>query len=203
MNIRKIRKLLDYRWKKPLGFKTLFTGHENLLGILFFPTSNSTWERPADQYIQGNLNASGAVTTDSSHYVVTAMVPENSVLVFNMPSVSLSDKPVFKVEHIGIVDEFLTMCRLPLYQDRPCLNCVYMLKDNTISYSIQKSAFDNGEGLYLLKEDSDNINNLLLLCRDGISPNILAIKSKTSNIDDVTVDEVTDIYATINTDYNG
>lgn len=203
MTDEQIRTLLNIDCRDVFGFRTIFDYHDHYQAILFFPVSDTDWERIITQYTSGAINASGAVTTNSDSCVVTANVKAGSVIVFNMPSVLPSDNPVFLVDDKDVSDEYMTLCRLPYYQDKPCLHCAVILTDCAISYSIPKSAFEGGDGIYLLKETNANIRNLLAITQDGISGRLLGIVSKDTNIDGVVLNDVVEIYSNIATDYDG
>lgn len=198
-----IRTLFNEDCQEVYGFQTIFNYHDHYQAILFFPVNDTEWAKIADEYILGAIGTDGSVAVDSNSYVVTANVKAGSVVVFNMPSVALSDNCMFLVDSTNVTDEYMTLCRLPYYQDRPCLNCAVILTDCIIRYSMPKSQFDNGEGIYLLKETDANIKNILAITRDGISGNLLGIVSKNTNIDSVTLNDVVEIYSTITTDYDG
>lgn len=197
-----IRTLIDVEKRDLFGFQTIFNYDGEYVGLIIFPSDDLIWSRPVTKQEEGNYNSEGEIQSDDEYYVVEAEFKAGSIIAFNTKNVDLRDESYFFLNELNITDEYLPLCTRPNEDEYDYINCALITKDCTIKYSIKRSAYDQGDGIYLLQEKNDNIVNMMLIAKDNISGRNKGIVSNKIAIDDETLDEIVENYGTKDAVYN-
>jgi len=197
-----IRTFIDLEKRDLFGFQTIFNYDGEYVGLIIFPSEDLVWSRPVKEQGNGNYNEEGETYDDEEYYTIEADFKSGSIIVFNAKNVDLHDESSFFMNQLNVTDEYLPLCTRPNEDDYDYLNCALITKDCTIKYSIKRTAYDQGDGIYLLQEKNDNIVNMMLIAKDNVTGRNKGIVSNKIAIDDVILDEIVENFSFRNAEYN-
>lgn len=183
-------------------FISSLNNYNRFLAILLFKDSSTTATRINDRIQEGRFDGEGKIIPDSDYFIVSATLEPNTVIMFDDElEDSVSDAPVFIVNDNDETRLYTSLVEQVYWVSERCHKCFVLKKRSVVSYMIRKSQFQNDKGLYIIPQTSDNIKNMLGLVQDDITGRLLGVVSSSTNISDMTLDEVTQyIYATHLTD---
>ena len=197
-----IRTFIDVEKRDLFGFQTIFNYDEEYMGLIIFPSDDLEWSRPAEKQTEGNLSEEGDLYDDEEYYVIEASFKSGSIIAFNTKNVNLRDESSFFMNTLNVTDEYLPLCTRPNEDEYDYLNCALITKDCTIRYSITRTAYEQGDGIYLLQEKNDNVVNMMLIAKDNITGRNKGVVSNKIAIDDVVLDEIVENYGAKGAAYN-
>lgn len=197
-----VRTFIDVDKRSFFGFQTIFNFKGNYLGLVLFPSDELLWERKADSILVANINDDGTTYTEDDYYMIEAELTAGSIIAFNMDNVSVYDNSMFFIDNLNVTDEYLSIAKRTNYSGHDYYNCAIINKDCTLRYSIKRTAYDKGDGIYLIEERNANIIRMMLIAIDDISGRNLGIVANNCVIEDLTLDEVVESYTMQNTAYS-
>lgn len=109
----------------------------------------------------------------------------------------IKDAPLFIINDNDETRLYTALVEQPYWITETCHKCFILKRRSTIKYMIKQEQFRIGKGLYIVPQTSANIKNMLGLIQDVNTGRLLGIVSNSTNISDITLDEITQhIYAT-------
>lgn len=195
-----VRRNIVLRQVTDIDYIKLLNEYDNFLEIVFFQDETTMLTRIADEVVMGMFDAEGSIVESSEYLIVSATMEANSIIMFNDEEAgNITDAPVFIVN--GYEDErlYTALVEQPYWINENCYKCMVLNERAVIRYMIHQSQFNNGKGLYVIPQTSENIKNLLGIAQDKNTGRILGIVSNNTNISDVVLEEISQhIYAQIN-----
>ena len=180
-----------------VDFMELLADYPNLINLLMFKDYTTTLTRVADNVEAGRFNGVGDVVASDDYYIVSATLDGNTVIMFDDEKQDeFSDAPVFLVDDSDETRLYTALVEQPYWITESCHKCFILKRRATVRYMIAKERFAQGKGLYVVPQTSANIKNMLGLVQDVTTGRLLGVVSNSTNISDMTLDEITQhIYA--------
>lgn len=179
-------------------FMELLNDYENVLNIILFKDDTTIATRIANKVEAGAFNGVGDIVASNSHYIVTATLEANSIIMFDDEKEDeVKDAPIFIINDSDETRLYTSLVEQPYWLTESCHKCFILKRRATIKYMIRQDQFRAGKGLYSIPQTSANIKNMVGLVQDINTGRLLGIVSNSTNISDITLDEITQhIYAT-------
>lgn len=179
-------------------FLALLDQYDRALNILLFTDYTTTVNRISDQVQAGEFDGEGNIIPSSKYYIVTATLEANTIIMFDDETEDeVKDAPIFIVNDTDETRLYTALVEQPYWLTETCHKCFILKKRATVKYMVRQDLFAEGKGLYTVPQTSANIKNMLGLVQDVNTGRLLGIVSSSTNISDMTLDEVTEhIYAT-------
>lgn len=181
-------------------FIELMNGYPNVLNLLLFTDYTTSITRIANLVEPGKFNGVGEIIASNEYYIVSATLEANTIIMFDDEKEDeIKDAPVFIVNDNDETRLYTALVEQPYWITETCHKCFILRRRAIVKYMIRQDRFRNGKGLYIVPQTSANIKNLLGLVQDINTGRLLGIVSNSTNIKDMTLDEITQhIYATQN-----
>lgn len=181
-----------------LDFISMLSDYTNFIDILFFKDSNTTSFKIADKVENGKFDAYGNVVEDNDYLIVTSTLEANTIIMFDDEKEDeVKDAPIFIINDTDETRLYTSLIEQPYWITEECHKCFILLKRAVVRYMIKKTQFANGKGLYVVPQTSSNVKNMLGFVQDVHTGRLLGIVSNSTNISDITLEEITQyIYAT-------
>lgn len=178
-------------------FIALLNLYGSVLNLLLFENAETTVARIADSVEEGRFDCLGNVVEDSEFFIVSTTLDSNTIVMFDDEDEDrFSDNPVFIINDHDETRLYTSLIEQPYWISETCHKCMILNKRSTVRYMISKSQFQKGKGLFVVDQTSNNIKNMLGLVQDVNTGRLLGIVSNNTNINDITLDEITQhIYA--------
>ena len=179
-------------------FFTLLDQYDRVLNILLFTDYTTTVNRISDRVEAGEFDGEGNVVPSSEYFIVTATLEANTIIMFDDETEDqVKDAPIFIVNDTDETRLYTALVEQPYWLTETCHKCFILKKRATVRYMVRQDLFAAGKGLFTVPQTSANIKNMLGLVQDINTGRLLGIVSNSTNISDMTLDEVTQhIYAT-------
>ena len=108
----------------------------------------------------------------------------------------IKDAPIFIINDNDQSRLYTALIEQPYWLTETCHKCCILKRRSIVKYMIRQHQFRAGKGLYVIPQTSANIKNMLGLVQDINTGQLLGIVSNSTNISDMTLDEITQhIYA--------
>lgn len=181
-------------------FIELMNGYPNVLNLLLFTDYTTSVTRIANLVEPGKFNGVGDIVASNDYYIVSATLEANSIIMFDDEKEDeVKDAPIFIVNDNDESRLYTALVEQPYWITETCHKCFILKRRAVVKYMIRQDRFRNGKGLFVVPQTSANIKNLLGLVQDINTGRLLGIVSNSTNIKDMTLDEITQhIYATQN-----
>ena len=181
-------------------FLELMNGYPNVLNLLLFIDHTTTITRIANLVVPGCFDGVGDIKSSTEYYIVSATLEANTIIMFDDEKEDeIKDAPVFIVNDNDETRLYTALVEQPYWITETCHKCFILKRRAVVKYMIRQDRFRAGKGLYIVPQTSANIKNLLGLVQDINTGRLLGIVSNSTNINDMTLDEITQhIYATQN-----
>lgn len=183
-------------------FLDLLNKYDYMLGLFLFNDYTTTVERIVDLVVPGAFNGVGDIVENDDYYIVTATLDANTIIMFDDEGADkIKDAPIFIVNDTDETRLYTSLVEQPTWLTESCHKCFILKRRSTIKYMIGQEQFRAGKGLHIVPQLSENIKNMVGLVQDVHTGRLLGIVSDSTNINDITLDEITQhIYATQITD---
>lgn len=180
-----------------LDFINLLNEYTNFIEIIFFPDHTTTKTRIADNVIPGKFDEYGNIVDSDEYFIVQATLDANTIIMFDNPEDDKIDgTPVFAINDIDESRLYTSLIDQPYWITETCHKCFILLKRSVVKYMIKQDAFRNERGLYIIPQTSGNVKNMIAMAQDIHTGRLLGIVSNSTNISDMTLEEITQyIYA--------
>ena len=180
-----------------LDFIKLLNEYTNFIEIIFFPDYTTTKIRIADNVTDGRFNEHGDIVESDEYLIVRATLDANTIIMFDNPEDdNIKDSPVFVINDIDESKLYTSLIDQPYWITDTCHKCFILLKRSIVTYMIKKEAFQKERGLYIIPQTSSNVKNMVAMAQDVHTGRLLGIVSNSTNISDMTLEEITQyIYA--------
>lgn len=180
-----------------LDFIKLLNEYTNFLEIIFFPDHTTTKTRIVDDVVEGKFDEYGNVVESDEYFIVKATLEANTIIMFDNPGDDeIKDSPVFVINDIDESRLYTSLVEQPYWITESCHKCFILLKRSVVCYMIKKDAFKDEKGLYIIPQTSSNVKNMVAMAQDIHTGRLLGIVSNSTNISDMTLEEITQyIYA--------
>lgn len=179
-------------------FMELLNGYPYVLNILIFTDYTTTSSRIANTVVAGQFNGVGDIIPSDKYYIVSATLEANTIVMFDDEKEDeVKDAPIFIINDNDETRLYTALVEQPYWLTETCHKCFILKRRSTVKYMIRQDQFRQGKGLYIILQTSANIKNMLGLVQDINTGRLLGIVSNSTNISDMTMDEITQhIYAT-------
>ncbi len=179
-------------------FLELLNGYPYALNILMFKDYTTTVSRIANQVESGQFNGVGEIVASDKYYIVSATLEANTIIMFDDEKEDeVKDAPIFIINDNDETRLYTALVEQPYWLTENCHKCFILKRRSVVKYMIRQDQFRAGNGLYMVPHTSANIKNMLGLVQDIHTGRLLGIVSNSTNISDMTLDEITQhIYAT-------
>ena len=176
----------------------LLDRYSNVLDIIFFQDYTTTSTRIANKIESGQFDGTGEVIPNNEYFIVSATLEANTIIMFDDEKEDeIKDAPLFIINDNDETRLYTALVEQPYWITETCHKCFILKRRSTIKYMIKQEQFRIGKGLYIVPQTSANIKNMLGLIQDINTGRLLGIVSNSTNISDITLDEITQhIYAT-------
>lgn len=180
------------------NFMELLDRYSNVLNIILFQDCTTTSTRIANKIEPGQFNGVGDVIPSNEYFIVAATLEANTIIMFDDEKEDeIKDAPLFIINDNDETRLYTALVEQPYWITETCHKCFILKRRSTIKYMIKQEQFRIGKGLYMVPQTSANIKNMLGLIQDVNTGRLLGIVSNSTNISDITLDEITQhIYAT-------
>lgn len=180
-----------------LDFIKLLNEYTNFLEIIFFPDHTTTKTRIVDDVVEGKFDEYGNIVESDEYFIVKATLEANTIIMFDNPGDDeIKDSPVFVINDIDESRLYTSLVEQPYWITESCHKCFILLKRSVVCYMIKKDAFKDEKGLYIIPQTSSNVKNMVAMAQDIHTGRLLGIVSNSTNISDMTLEEITQyIYA--------
>lgn len=193
-----VRKNMVLNELTDLDYIKLLSEYTDFLEIVFFPDENTNIVRLVDKTEEGRFYGDGSIIRNDDYMIITSTLEANTIVMFdNELDEEIKDAPIFIVNDSDETRLYTALVGQPYWITDTCHKCFILTRRATVKYTIRKSQFAQGKGLYIIPQTSANIKNMLSLVQDVHTGRILGIVSNSTNISDITLEEITQyIYAT-------
>ena len=176
----------------------LLNGYPNILNILFFTDHTTSISRIANKVEAGQFNGVGDIIPSNEYYIVSATLEANTIIMFDDETEDgVRDAPIFIINNNDETRLYTALVEQPYWISERCHKCFILKRRSVVKYMIRQDQFHADKGLYIVPPTSSNIKNMLGLVQDNNTGRLLGIVSNSTNISDITLDEVTQhIFAT-------
>ena len=180
-----------------LDFIKLLNEYTNFIEIVFFPDHTTTKTRIADDVVPGKFDEYGNIVESDEYFIVKATLEANTIIMFDNPEDDyIKDTPVFVINDIDESKLYTSLIDQPYWITETCHKCFILLKRSVVCYMIKQDAFKSEKGLYIIPQTSSNVKNMIAMAQDIHTGRLLGIVSNSTNISDITLEEITQyIYA--------
>lgn len=180
-----------------LDFISLLNEYTNFIEIVFFPDHTTTKTRIVDEVVPGKFDEYGNIVESDEYYIVKATLEANTIIMFDNPEDdNIKGTPVFTINDIDESRLYTSLVEQPYWITETCHKCFILLKRSVVCYMIRQDAFRNERGLYIIPQTSANVKNMIAMAQDIHTGRLLGIVSNSTNISDITLEEITQyIYA--------
>lgn len=181
-----------------INFMELLDRYSNVLDIILFQDYTTTSTRIANKIEPGQFDGAGEVIPNNEYFIVSATLEANTIIMFDDEKEDeIKDAPLFIINDNDETRLYTALVEQPYWITETCHKCFILKRRSTIKYMIKQEQFRIGKGLYIVPQTSANIKNMLGLIQDINTGRLLGIVSNSTNISDITLDEITQhIYAT-------
>lgn len=181
-----------------LFFDTL-NEYDYMMGLYLFVDETTTSQRVADRYIEGAFDSDGNIIPSDEYIIVSATLEPDTIIMFDDETEDdVKGSPIFIINDNDETRLYTSLVEQVFWVTEECHKCFILKKRAEVRYMIHKDQFLNEKGLYIVPQTSANIKNMLGLVQDIATGRILGIVSSSTNINDMTMDEITNhIYALI------
>lgn len=181
-----------------IDFLELLNNYRCVLNIILFTDHTTTVSRIANKVEPGQFDGVGNVVKSDKYFVVSATLEANTIVMFDDEKEDeVRDAPIFIINDNDESRLYTALVEQPYWITETCHKCFILKRRSTIQYMIRQDQFRIGKGLYIVSQTSANIKNMLGLVQDINTGRLLGIVSNSTNISDITLDEITQhIYAT-------
>lgn len=179
-------------------FMELLNGYPYVLNILLFTDYTTSVSRIANKVEPGQFNGVGEVVPSDQYYIISATLEANTIVMFNDETEdNVKGAPIFIINDNDETRLYTALVEQPYWLTETCHKCFILKRRAVVKYMIRQDQFRAGKGLYMVPQTSANIKNMLGLVQDIHTGRLLGIVSNSTNISDMTLDEITQhIYAT-------
>lgn len=180
-----------------LDFISLLNEYTNFLEIVFFPDYTTTKTRIVDEVSPGKFDEYGNIVESDEYFIVKTTLDANTIIMFDNPGDDdVKGTPIFTVNDIDETRLYTSLVEQPYWITEDCHKCFILLKRSVVCYMIRQDAFRNEKGLYIIPQTSSNVKNMIAMAQDIHTGRLLGIVSNSTNISDITLEEITQyIYA--------
>lgn len=179
-------------------FMELLNDYPNVLDIILFKDGTTTASRIANKVEPGQFNGVGDVLESDEYFIVSATLEANTIIMFDDEKEDeVKDAPIFIINDNDESRLYTALVEQPYWITETCHKCFILKRRSTVKYMVRQDRFRLGRGLYMVPQTSANIKNMLGLVQDINTGRLLGVVSNSTNISDMTLDEITQhIYAT-------
>lgn len=179
-------------------FIELFNDYPYALNILLFTDYTTSVSRIANKVEPGQFNGVGDIEASDKYYIVSATLEANTIVMFDDETEDeVKDAPIFIINDNDESRLYTALVEQPYWLTETCHKCFILKRRSVVRYMIRQDQFRAGKGLFMVPQTSANIKNMLGLVQDINTGRLLGIVSNSTNISDMTLDEITQhIYAT-------
>lgn len=179
-------------------FMELLNDYPNVLDIILFKDNSTTSSRIANKVESGQFNGVGDVVESDEYFIVSATLEANTIIMFDDEKEDeVKDAPIFIINDNDESRLYTALVEQPYWITETCHKCFILKRRSTVKYMVRQDRFRVGKGLYMVPQTSANIKNMLGLVQDMNTGRLLGVVSNSTNISDMTLDEITQhIYAT-------
>ena len=178
-------------------FISSLSTYENILSLVWFKNDGTNAIRIADQVEDGKFNGVGEIEANSEYFIVTATLEADSIIMFDDENEDLvNDSPIFIINDVDESRLYTSLVEQPYWISEYCHKCFILKHRAILRYMISKEQFRAGRGLFVIPQTSENLKNMIGVVQDVNTGRLLGIVSDSTNISDITLDEITQyIYA--------
>ena len=193
-----VRKNIVLNELSDTDFMELLNGYPYALNILLFTDYTTSVSMIAKTVVAGQFNGVGDIEPSTKYYIVSATLEANTIVMFDDETEDeVKDAPIFIVNDNDETRLYTALVEQPYWLTETCHKCFILKRRSIVKYMIRQDQFRAGKGLYMVPQTSANIKNMLGLVQDINTGRLLGIVSNSTNISDMTLDEITQyIYAT-------
>lgn len=179
-------------------FIELLDKYPHILNILIFKDDSTIVSRIANKVEPGRFDDIGNIIESDEYFIVSATLDANSIIMFDDEAEDdIKGAPIFIINDNNESRLYTALVEQPYWITEKCHKCIILKRRSTIRYMIRQDQFRKDKGLFVVPQTSNNIKNMLGLVQDKNTGRLLGIVSNSTNITDITLDEVTQyIYAT-------
>lgn len=182
-----------------LDYISLLSDYQDFIDIILFQDENTQVTLLADNIEEGkSFDEYGTPVDNSAYCIVSATVEANTIIMFNDEMENdMDNMPVFTINDTDQTKLYKHLIGQPMYISEKCHKCAVIMKRSTIKYVVAKEDFENGKGIFIVPQISENIKNMLTIASDHVTGKLMGIVSKNTSISDVSLNEITSqIFAT-------
>ena len=171
--------------------------YDNILSLVWFKNDGTNAVRIADQVAEGKFNGVGEIEANSEYFIVTATLEADSIIMFDDENEDfVNDSPIFIINDVDESRLYTSLVEQPYWISEECHKCFILKHRAILRYMISKEQFRSGRGLFVIPQTSENLKNMVGVVQDANTGRLLGIVSDSTNISDITLDEITQyIYA--------
>lgn len=178
-------------------FLELLNDYQHVLEIFMFTDTSTTANQIINRVEAGMFDAEGNVVESDRYYIVTATLEGGTIIMFDDElQDELQDTTLFIINGDDQTRLYTALIEQTYWLTEECHKCMILKGRATIKYVVEQERFRNGKGLYTVPQTSENIKNIAGLVQDANTGRLLGVVSNNTNINDMTLDEITQhIYA--------
>ena len=173
-----------------------FSSFSNVVGTFFFHGTNAERKPYESLSLNSKYDEDGALIQDSKYWIVNISVSAGTILFFNLPS-NYEKEPVPPIL-FKLLDGEETVLYMPTpYEYLGEMNGgsykvgAIVLRDSIMSYVVRGSAYARGEGVYVVNNIKDALNNFLVITHNKITSRLMGYVTTNSTIKNVKLDTAT------------
>ena len=181
-----------------IDFIKIFDRYTQFYGIILFTDYTTEVRHICDKVVPGRFDSEGNIVDSDEYFVVSTTLDADTVIMFDDELESeLTDCPVFIVNDVDESRLYTSLVNQPNWITEDCHKCFVLKKRALLQYMVRQDRYRDGKGLYVVPQTSSNIKNMLGLVQDSVTGKIKGLVSDSTNISDITLDEITRmIYST-------
>lgn len=180
-----------------IDFIEVLNKYESVQNIILFQDSTTTATHIASDVKAGAFDGEGNIVESDEYFIVTATLEGNTIIMFDDEQEDeVKDAPIFIINDHDETRLYTSLVEQPYWITEKCNKCFILKQRSTVKYMVKQERFKAGKGLYIVQQTSENIKNMVGLVQDVHTGRILGIVSNNTNINDMSLDEITQhIYA--------
>ena len=179
-------------------FVNILNLYPNVLSLLMFIDDTTSVSRIMDTVQSGKFNGAGEIEPSDEYFVVSASLEADTIIMFDDESEdAVEDAPIFIIDDTDESRLYTALVEQPYWITENCHKCFILKRRSVLRYMVKQENFRQGKGLFVVPNISSNIKNMIGLVQDENTGRLLGIVSNSTNISDISLEEITQhIYAT-------
>lgn len=180
-----------------MDFIDILDKYEYVQNLIMFQDETTTVTHIASDVKAGEFDGEGNIIESNEYFIVTATLDGNTIIMFDDEQEDeVKGAPIFIINDHDETRLYTSLVEQPYWITEKCNKCFILKQRSTVKYMVKQERFKTGKGLYIVHQTSENIKNMVGLVQDIHTGRLLGIVSNNTNINDMSLDEITQhIYA--------